>query len=104
MKNGAYADQIMAAKLMLAGLKTHEDRMTRWGFDAEYVVALEQLFNDAQEAHNEQQALISRLKEKTTRVNQLFNTLEKKRNNAKKMVKCQMEQESWTEFGIADSR
>ena len=104
MKNGSYADQIVAAKLMLAGLKAHEGRLAQWGFDAEYVTGMEQLFAEAQQAHNEQQALIARLKEKTARVNQLFNALEKKRTIAKHTVKCQMEQESWTEFGIADNR
>lgn len=98
MKNGSYADQ------MLAGLKAHESRMARWGFDAEYITGMEQLFNDAQQTLNEQQALIARLKEKTARLNQLFIALEKKRNTARKMIKSEMEQESWTEFGIAASR
>lgn len=104
MKNGSYADQALAAKLMLAGLKAHGEMMGKGGLDAAYLAKLEGLFQEALAAYHEQQALKARLKEKTASVNNLFYAMEKVRNKAKKMIKIELDQESWQEFGISDSR
>lgn len=104
MKNNSYADEMVATKLLLAGLKANGARMSKWGYGAEFSAELEGLYRDMLRLGNEQQALKSRLKEKTAAVNQTIAAIQKLRGPARRQIKWEMPRESWREFGIADSR
>ena len=88
MRHNAYAEECNATRLMLAGLKAHGARMSRWGFNAEFVAALEDLYEQMQRLNNEQQALKSRLKEKTAAVNTTMAAVQKLRKQARHTVKA----------------
>ena len=103
MKN-SYAEQIKSAKEMLGGLKANQDILTQWGVDQAYLANFDKLYQDTQDYGNEQQALKSRLKEKTAAVNANLTALRKLRRNGRHMVKDQFPQESWKEFGVAATR
>ena len=55
-------------------------------------------------ANAEQEALKSRLKEKTTALDANMAELQQKVSEAKKVVKLAIPQASWKEFGITDSK
>ena len=89
---------------MLAGLKANQDLLTSWGVDQAYLTNFEKLYQDLLTYDNEQQALKSRLKEKTAAINENVALLRKRRRNARNMVKDHFPQESWKEFGIDATR
>lgn len=104
MKRNTYAEQIKSTKEMLAGLKANQDLLTKWGVDQAYLTDFEKVYNDFLESGNEQQALKSRLKEKTAAIQGNLAALGKRRRNARNMVKDHFPQESWKEFGIDATR
>jgi len=53
---------------------------------------------------DEQEDLKAKLKTKTASLDSNIETLEKLLSEARKVVKLEMEKESWKSFGIADSR
>lgn len=60
--------------------------------------------NDLLTLDNEQEALKARLKEKTPALLEKTTLAEKKMSELKKLVKLELPQETWKEFGIADKR
>ena len=104
MAQKPYAEEINAAKLMVAGLKTRSDRVSKRGISAEFTAKLDALYNDARSLDNEQEALKSRLKEKTTELNGKMDSMKRMMQEANKAVKLEMEKESWKEFGISAKR
>ncbi len=100
--HNSYADEIAATKVMLSGLKSNTEKLNKWGMDAEYLTNYDGLFNEVMSLDNEQEALKSRLKEKTATLNEKIDEMNKLYSNAKKVVKMQLPKESWREFGIED--
>jgi hypothetical protein len=58
----------------------------------------------AQTLDDEQKDLKANLKTKTASLDSTIDNLEKLLSEARKVVKLEMEKESWKSFGIADSR
>jgi len=100
----SYADQINAARLLLGGLRNHATALARRGLDAAFTTNLDTLLTDAQTLNGEQEALKSRLAEKTTALNAKLDQLRKAASEVKKVAKLDLPKESWREFGITDSR
>ena len=100
----SYANQLKMTKVMLAGLKANQDLLTPWGVDQAYLTGFEKQYQDTLTFDNEQQALKSRLKEKTAAVKENYAVLRKQRRTARNMVKDHLPQESWKEFGIEATR
>lgn len=104
MSKNSYASEINAAKLMVAGLKAKSDRVAKRGISGDFTSKLDTLQSDARSLDNEQEALKSRLKEKTAELEKKMKEMKKMMSEANKAVKLEMEKESWKEFGISAKR
>jgi hypothetical protein len=80
----SYAEQINDTKVMLAGLKAQIECLGKRGVD------------------NDQEAMKARQKEISALLREKMKELRKRHNLAKKIVKMEIPQESWKEFGIKD--
>lgn len=104
MKNTSFADEVAATKVLLAGLKSNLERLRKRGIDAAFIAELEEIYNQVLILDNEQEALKARLKEKTSALEEQIGAIQKYKSEARKVVKLEMPQESWREFGITDKK
>jgi hypothetical protein len=104
MGKSSFAEQINSVRVMVSGLKSNSDRIAKRGFGNEKVDKLSLLQQTAMLLDNEQEALKSRLKEKTVQVEGTMKEMEALMSEAKKVVKLEMAKESWKEFGINASK
>lgn len=104
MSEHSYPEQMNKTKVMLAGLKTNQERMTKRGLATEFVNQLEQVYQQIMTIDNEQEALKAKLKVKTSEMTNRLEEMDKLYREAKKVVKLEMAQEAWREFGIEDQR
>jgi len=101
---GSYADQINAARLLLGGLKNQGKVLAKRGLDDAFTANFDSLLADAQRLDGEQEALKSRLAEKTTELSAKLEQLSGAAAEVKKLVKLDLPKQSWKEFGITDAR
>ena len=104
MKSSSLGESLAGAGLMVAGLKGTIDKLKRRGLDEGFVASLEGLNKTIGELNAEQEALKSRLKEKTARIDEAFASLKGKLSEVRKMIKLELPQTGWKEFGITDVR
>ena len=104
MPKNSYAEKMNQAKTMIAGLKENAERVSKRGLDAEFLSQLEAGYTEAQTLDNEQERLKAELKSKTEALKLKIKELSKLYAEAKKIVKIEMEQSSWREFGVDDQR
>ena len=71
---------------------------------ADFVVKFESAFTASQTLDNEQEDLKAKLKTKTAALDAKVSELEKFISEARKVVKLEMEKETWKSFGIADTK
>jgi len=102
MSISSYADEIAATKVMLAGLKSHTEELGKRGITTEFITRFEGIYQEVLALDNEQEALKSRIKEKTAVLGVKSEEMKKLRADSRKLVKMDMPQESWKEFGIED--
>ena len=100
----SYGQQFQSTKVMLEGLKSNTECLSKWGIDQAFLTNFEKVYQDTMDINAEQQALKARLKEKTATVTQNIATLRKLRRVARYTVKEQIPQDSWKEFGIQATR
>jgi hypothetical protein len=103
-KDRSYAETINSAKVMLSGLKSNADRVSKRGAGADFVTKFESAFAASQTLDSEQEDLKAKLKTKTAALDAKVGELEKLMSEARKVVKLEMEKESWKSFGIADAK
>ena len=104
MSEKSYAAKVNAAKLMLAGLTANKKILSRRGLDDVFIETLTETFSNATSLDNEQEALKARLKEKTAKLDSVMKDMDKLLSESRKIVKIDIPQESWKEFGILDKR
>ena len=104
MSKSSYAETINFAKVMLSGLKSNTERLGRRGLDSDFVTGFEETMNSAMSIDNEQEDLKAQLKMKTASLDTKIDELNKLLSESKKVVKLEIEQESWKGFGIDDQR
>ena len=104
MRKESYAEIINSAKVMLSGLKLNTERVGKRGITGEFITKLESIQKTAMDLDNEQEDLKAKLKTKTAELEGKIEELEKMMSEAKKVVKLEMEKESWKTFGIQDSK
>lgn len=100
MASKSYAETINDAKVMLAGLQTHSERLAKRGLDAAFVTEFNTLYGEAQSLDNEQEQLKATLKAKTDTLQQKLADLYARYAEARKLIKIEMEQPLWREFGV----
>jgi hypothetical protein len=98
----SYAERMKDAQVMLAGLRERD--LTHRGIDEDFILNLEENINSAVEQNGEQQRLKAKLKIQTANVNKTVKNLIDKVAEAKKVVKLDVPQELWKQFGIQDKR
>jgi hypothetical protein len=89
-------------EVMAAGLRNNLAKLANRGIDNTFVGEVEVLRNQAVGLEAEQQALKSRLKEKTATLEETMSSLKAKLSEARKLIKLQIPQPGWKEFGITD--
>ena len=104
MKSQSLGETLTGAGLMVAGLKGNIDKLKRRGLDEGFVASLEGLNKTVGELNAEQEALKSRLKEKTAQIDEAVASLKDKLSEARKVIKLELPQTGWKEFGITDVR
>ena len=104
MSKRSYAEVINDAKLMVSGLKSNTDRVSKRGLDKDFISKLESIMVKSQTLDNEQEDLKAKLKTKTSELDNEMMELEKLMSESKKVVKLEMPQETWQAFGITDKK
>lgn len=100
MPNQSYANKMAEIKVMISGLLCNAERLAKRGVAAEFIADFNARFQKVQELNSEQEALKAKLKMKTSEFETELAGLEAKASEARKIVKIEMEQESWRAFGI----
>jgi hypothetical protein len=100
----SFAEKVKRAELMIAGVTNHLAELTHRGLDTAFVTEFNTRYNRLIDSHNAQQAYKARLKEETQAVTELRKQLKEYTRIAKRLVKLDLPQVSWVEFGILDKR
>ena len=100
----SYPNQISDAQVMLAGIKINQKTLEKRSINAEFTDNLEKILNDCIGLNNEQEELKARLKTKTEELNKQMEELKARKSEARKIIKLDMPQATWKEFGILDKR
>ena len=103
-QKNSYAEIINSAKVMISGLKGNAERVGKRGINGEFIGKMEELQGKGMTVDNEQEDLKAKLKTKTVELEGIIEELNKMMSEAKKVVKLEMEKESWKSFGIQDSK
>jgi hypothetical protein len=99
-----FATIISDAEVMVNGIRDNQDVLAKRQIDEKFANEM-QADIDACIAHNnEQETLKAKLKEKTEQVDASLEALMKKAAEARKIIKMDMPQSAWREFGITDKR
>lgn len=104
MGNQSLGETLAGSSLLVVGLKANIDKLKRRGLDEAFVSSIEDLNKCISTFNAEQEALKSRLKEKTAQVDEAVAALKAKTSEARKVIKLELAQTSWKEFGISDVR
>ena len=103
-KSKSYAVQISNAQVMLSGLKANQEKLEKRGITDEFVTSLGSVLNNAIDKNNEQEKLKADLKSSTASLDAFLSQMAKLMSEANKLVKLEMPQEQWKEFGIQAKR
>ena len=100
IKSRSYAKQVDNAQVMLSGLKANKAALEKRGVNDEFVAGLETTLNNAIAKNNEQEKLKADLKASTAALDGLLASMKKIMSEAVTVVKLEMPQQQWKEFGI----
>lgn len=103
---GAISQARILAKVsvLITGLLNNLERLGLRGIDGHTVNELKVLAGEVESHEAEQEALRSRLKEKTKEANRALRDLKRRFSHARKLVKMEIPQPGWREFGIDDEK
>ena len=100
MKSKSYAQQIDSAQVMLSGLKANRSALEKRGVSEEFVAEFENTLINIIAKNNEQEKLKADLKSSTAQLNVLLTTLKKNISESTTVIKMEIPQPQWKEFGI----
>ncbi|MDR1347300.1 MAG: hypothetical protein LBJ63_02560 [Prevotellaceae bacterium] len=104
MGRKAQSQEIIDAGVMASGIKAHHDVLTLRKIDNAFADDLLTQIDVCIKLNDEQETLKAKLKEKTEEFEAAFANMLKKAGEARKIIKLDMPQSSWREFGIGDKR
>jgi DNA-binding transcriptional MerR regulator len=104
MGDNSYAEKIKAANLMMAGLTAHLTELSKRGVSQADIEKLQNVYNKANTLDREQEALKAQTKAKTEELRQVMEKIDELMRELRKIVKLDMPQQYWVEFGITDQR
>lgn len=98
-----FSTNLAESSVMIDGLKGRNDNLPL-GIKAEDVTKLEELRKKMETLNSEQEKLKADLKTKTEELNKAISEVENKVTFLKKLIKIDIPQTQWMEFGIEDKR
>jgi hypothetical protein len=104
MARKSNAQELHFGRQMVVGLGENYERLSKRGLTKEFIKKMETTLEATQKAENEQEALKAKVKEKTAEFETQMAALLKQIGEAKKVIKLELPQEIWKEFGIEDQR
>jgi hypothetical protein len=104
MARKSFAQTISDAEVMVNGIRDNQDVLAKRQIDNAFADAMQADINACIELNNEQETLKAKLKEKTEQLYGVMEALAKRDSEARKIVKMDMPQSAWREFGITDKR
>ena len=104
MANKSYAEKVKNAQVMLSGLKAHASELARRGINPAFLTNLETKIGSSILLNNEQEKLKADLKAKTAALDNEVKKMQMLASEAQKIVKLDVPQEQWKEFGIQSRR
>ena len=104
MGTKSYAKTVSDIQVMIQGAKENEEILSLRGINEEFIRALEEEVAQCIQLNNEQEALKAKQKAKTQELKNTLLAAIRKSRNIRKIVKMDIPQALWREFGIEDKR
>jgi broad-specificity NMP kinase len=104
MATKTYAQTISDTTVMVKGIRDNQEVLAKRQIDTVFADSLQADIDTAVILNNEQESLKARLKEKTEQLDGIMANLTKKAGEARKIIKMDVPQSLWREFGINDKR
>jgi hypothetical protein len=98
------AEILSETDVMINGIRQHQDVLAKRQIDNQFADDLQVEVDNCFTLNNEQETLKAKLKEKTEELDNAFAAVQKKAGEARKIIKLDMPQATWREFGITDKR
>ncbi|MDR0733576.1 MAG: hypothetical protein LBF08_05915 [Dysgonamonadaceae bacterium] len=98
------SQEIIDTGIMVSGIKSHQNVLGQRNIDTTFAANLQANMESCITLNQEQETLKAKLKEKTVEFEIAFAAMRKKASEARKIIKIDMPQSSWREFGIEDKR
>jgi phospholipid N-methyltransferase len=89
---------------MAKGIRDNQEVLSKRRIDTAFADALQADIDKGIALNGEQESLKAKLKEKTEQLDAVMTALKAKASEARKIIKMDMPQSSWREFGIEDKR
>ena len=102
MGRKTYAQIISETQVMVKGIKDNVTILSQRKIDNAFAKDLQDYIDECITLNNEQESLKAKLKSKTEKLNSTMSILGKKAGEARKIIKIDIPQSSWREFGIED--
>ncbi len=102
MTNHTISERIRRTQNMLAGLLANAERMNKRGLDTQFVSEFTLAYQDTIDLDNSHEAAKAQMKVKTAEFHTQLRKTEEFYREAKKVIKLEIPQESWKQFGIYD--
>jgi hypothetical protein len=103
-KSKTFAEQVNKAKLMIAALRMNLETLKQRGMSEEFIDLLENLINSISEKDIVQERQKADLRATTATIESLLAQLNTQMKEAIKVVKLDVPQPQWKEYGIDDKR
>jgi hypothetical protein len=99
-----FAQRISNATVIVQGIRDNQEVLSKRQIDNAFADNLQTDIDTAVALNNEQETLKAKLKAKTEQINAVMESLTKKVGEARRIIKLDIPQSSWREFGINDKR
>ena len=104
MATKKYSQTITDTQVMVKGISNNLEVLSKRKIDSAFAAALQADVIACVKLNDEQEALKAKLKTKTEELNKVMAAMNKKSSEARKIIKLDMPQSTWREFGIEDKR
>jgi uncharacterized protein with von Willebrand factor type A (vWA) domain len=100
MARQTYGNQIANSTVMLAGIKSHKDKLEARGINDQYIEKFAALNKNCVDTNSDQEKAKAALKNLTETLIDLLKDLEKEMQFCKRVVMTEIPKSLWKEFGI----
>ena len=104
MATKTYSQTISDTQVMVKGIRDNQEVLSKRQIDGAFADNLQADVDACIALNGEQESLKAQLKTKTVELDAAMAAMNKKMGEARKIIKLDMPQSSWREFGIEDKR